>query len=545
MWTALIAAVVVVVPHDVKFDGFGRANMWHEPVSNARFRVETHGVSFAFVKADETSVERTWTDDDGARDPASRDIDDRIEMARKVSEYANLFLFQYSEAPNRDGWNFHALFCVALRELFKTCAHFLPFFLSSFLPSFRDENILVTINRMRLVSLLAFALLVVAIYVQYIERRKSADTARVKAARLRFRKAERAGAASRADVMKKEPAVLQTMRDIRESFVSRGEWPALLQLGDVYRRGSYPTHTPDPDVALRIYKVACGSPDPATAGAAQLKYIECRVDAIASEDIAGDPLPIDIANECIAVASRRIAISPSTARPHAPQVPVQPTYVPVEIDVWATHGADLVTTVPGGPLAIVSDTQNVHDHAVTRGMHKALREMASRGDASEDVTMCILESDASPAAKADALAVLDTLGTAQHSTLGTSEREALDKVWSRIRNLPDEAARNAEKILVAQLASGVERGHVVCSTGKIARIVSTLDGLVDEPAIKPMWAIREEIGSLAARVRDTHGDDDTGKSEFKRRAAELYVDELGMSADLVGNIVDAYAVGFS
>ena len=400
-------------------------------------------------------------------------------------------------------------------------------------------------NRMRLVALLAFMLMVLAVYVQYAEHKKNAGRACVKAARRRFASVARDAAAARAADMEKEPAVLQTMRDIRESFVARGEWPALIQLGDVYRRGAYPTHMPNPDVALRLYKVACGSPDPATAGAAQLKYIECRVDAIASEDVAGDPLPTDIAHECIAVASRRIAISPSTARPHAPQVPVQPTYVPVEVDVWATHGADLVTSLPGGPLAIVSDTQNVHDHAVTRGMHKALRDMTSSGDASEDVTMCILESDASPAAKADALAVLDTLGTSQHSTLGTSEREALDKVWNRIRNLPDEAARNAENILVAQLASGVERGHVVCSTGKIARIVSTLDGIVDEPAIKPMWAVREEIGSLAARVRDEHGDADIGKNEFKRRAAELYIDELGMSADLVGNIVDAYAVGFS
>jgi len=397
---------------------------------------------------------------------------------------------------------------------------------------------------MRVVALLALLLLALAAYVHH-KNKKRAGTARVKAARRRFAPASRAAAASRADEMNKEPAVLQTMRDIRDSFVTRGEWPALLQLGDVYRRGSYPTHMPDADVALRIYRAACASPDPATAGAAQLKYIECRVDAIASEDVAGDPLPTYIAEECIALAARRIATSPSAARPRAIQAQVQPTYIPVEIDVWATHGADLVTSVPGGPLAIVSDTQNVHDHAVSRGMHKALRDMASSGDASEDVTMCILESDASPTAKADALAVLDTLGTAQHSTLGTSEREALDKVWNRIRNLPDEAARNAENILITQLASGVERGHVVCSTGKIARIVSTLDGLVDEPAIKPMWAIREEIGSLAASVRDDHGDDEAGKNEFKRRAAELYIDELGMSADLVGNIVDAYAVGFS
>lgn len=398
---------------------------------------------------------------------------------------------------------------------------------------------------MRLVALLALVLLALAAYV-YHKNKKRAGRARVKAARRRFAPASRAAAASRAADALEEPAVLQTMRDIRDSFVTRGEWPALLQLGDVYRRGAYPTHMPNADVALRIYRAACASPDPATAGAAQLKYIECRVDAIASEDVAGDPLPTDIAEECIALAARRIAMSQSTARPRAPTVQeVQPTYIPVEIDVWATHGADLVTTVPGGPLAIVSDTQNVHDHAVSRGMHKALRDMTSSGDASEDVTMCILESDASPTAKADALAVLDTLGTAQHSTLGTSEREALDKVWNRIRNLPTEAARDAENILITQLASGVERGHVVCSTGKIARIVSTLDGLVETPAIKPMWAIREEIGSLAARVRDEHGDDEAGKNEFKRRAAELYIDELGMSADLVGNIVDAYAVGFS
>ena len=54
-------------------------------------------------------------------------------------------------------------------------------------------------NRMRLVALLA--LVALAIYVQYIDHKKRAGIARVKAARLRFRKAERAAAASRADAL--------------------------------------------------------------------------------------------------------------------------------------------------------------------------------------------------------------------------------------------------------------------------------------------------------------------------------------------------------
>jgi hypothetical protein len=175
-------------------------------------------------------------------------------------------------------------------------------------------------------------------------------------------------------------------------------------------------------------------------------------------------------------------------------------------------------------------------------MRAALDKLPATGDDSyEKIVDYVLTSDASESVKSDALAVLDTLSNQTHSTLETSEREALDKIWNAIDGFEDSKKSDARQILVGQLASGVEDGAVVCSTGKIARIVGTLDGLTpDVPVIKPTWALREEIGTLAAKIRDADGD----ARAFKNEATRVYVDDLGMKPEIVDAIVDEYSVGF-
>ncbi len=371
--------------------------------------------------------------------------------------------------------------------------------------------------------------LVVAIAWFFAERARARAQRRnaVRAALCRFRRVGRARARQRIDESKREPPVIAQLRELHVAF-GTGNWTALLEIADVYRKGSYPTHRPNQDLALRIYRAACGSPDASIAGAAQIKFMECRVDPLADEDIRGVDLPTGYGEDCIVKAMDVMMISHYNHRPSAPVVHhIQP---PVP---------DPVVPVPR--VTITSDKQNVHDHSIVQGISKSLNAMTSGTDAREDVTMYILESDASPAAKSDALAVLDTFGDSQHSTLEVSENAALNKVWARIQSLDNEKKRDASDILVSQLASGVESGRVVCSTGKIARVVSTFDGLGNEPAIKPMWAVREELGTLASRIRDTHDDPDIARNEFCKAAGETYAH---LDQKLLGGMVDDFATGF-
>ena len=334
--------------------------------------------------------------------------------------------------------------------------------------------------------------------------------------------------ARREEARQHAPDAVQALHLAHLAFASSGQWSGLLELGDMYRKGSYPAFRPDPEMALTVFRAACRCPDPAVSGAAQAKYIECRLDPVVAQDVAGRGMPRQYGSAAVALAEQRTAGADQRhfARPVAvPRAVRAQTQTP--------------NRVPRVAMAVTSDAQNVHDHGITTGLRRALAAAGPSDNAFEEVLMHVLESEAPAERKADAIAVLDSLSSEEHSALGGSERDALNAVWADIGRLDDEIRANVKDTLVQQLASGVERGSVVCSTGKIARIMGALDG-VREPVNKPMWAVREELGSLASKIRDDDGSAET----FKAEASRVYVMELGMSEKLIGPMVDEYALGF-
>lgn len=348
------------------------------------------------------------------------------------------------------------------------------------------------------------------------------------AARARQRAAQRLEAA-------RDPPLLRRMRASLAALESGGALVALLDVGDMYARGEYPQFAPDRRMAMAVYMAAAACPDPAVSSAARTRSVECRM-AMAVEDVAGSGIPAAFGQRAIASATRAIlaARAPAPAR---------------------TAGAAGAAAPEDGARpapAIGNDRQNVHDHGVMSGMKRRLALLEDRpdtgeGDVTARVVMCVLESPGLDAAtKSDALEVVASLGDSEHSALGISETGALARVWEAVRDDPD-----AREILVRQLASGIESGHVVCSTGKIARILATMDGIssdADDAVLRPVWAIREELATLAAKTRAEveAGDDDAeaARALFRRRAADTYVHGLGMSAALLDPIVAEYELGF-
>jgi hypothetical protein len=186
-------------------------------------------------------------------------------------------------------------------------------------------------------------------------------------------------------------------------------------------------------------------------------------------------------------------------------------------------------------IIIPDDPQNVHDHGVTRSLKKKLQSLSPPEtlpeNSMEEVRAYILDSETATAeTKRDALEALDSLSGTEHSVVGMSEQDVLHRVWG------SSETNNTKDILVTQLASSVEHGGVVCSTGKIGRLVGTFDGIDDTP-IRPLWAIREEIGTLAASIRDQ------GKTpeDFKASCLETYVKDLDMNPDIISSIIEEYS----
>ena len=105
----------------------------------------------------------------------------------------------------------------------------------------------------------------------------------------------------------------------------------------------------------------------------------------------------------------------------------------------------------------------------------------------------------------DALNSLDSIekSTSPLTFCKMKEVDALNLVWNRIHN--DKHSKNRDDLkdtLFNELAEMQEHGKTVCSTGKFTRIVDTLNVVDDEVAIKPTYAINQEMMDKSAKIRN-------------------------------------------
>lgn len=225
----------------------------------------------------------------------------------------------------------------------------------------------------------------------------------------------------------------------------------------------------------------------------------------------------------------------------------------------------VVSVVP-----VRADAQNVHDHGVTTAMATNLRALSHRAWEGGDgaAPPCVVVGEVARRVRACpglsehdkdlAVHVIDDLnGKDVHSTYGMTEQEALASVWAEILASPHR--EDLVETLGKQLASGVEHGSVVCSSGKIARIVGTLDGVHNAVTARPMDAVRQEIAGMAVVVRkEVEAEwtargvltDDGGSAEremrerLERRAHAEYVQRMGQNEAVVMPLVEEFCAGF-
>jgi len=210
---------------------------------------------------------------------------------------------------------------------------------------------------------------------------------------------------------------------------------------------------------------------------------------------------------------------------------------------------DIEKDMPEPRLIVKSDSQNVHNVSVPNSVKFAIDELEklnatlptlSFDDAfsnySADLTsMSDIEDDV----KVKAKMVLDSLTSSEHSKFNVSEKGAFTNVCNRIHHSQNKDS--LIRILTHNMASGIEYDTVVCSTGKISRMISTFDAVDDEmPDIKPDWVIKQEIGSLAAKIReDVLNDADSNQRKQYESAGESPLSDK-MRDDFVKEIKNRY-----
>lgn len=330
-------------------------------------------------------------------------------------------------------------------------------------------------------------------------------------------------------------AVEQMDEELAEAvkeFRVTGDYALVVHMGDLYARGRYPAWRPNEHLALLCYGTAAACPDGEVAGLAQAKYVETRITPLDASDIAGRALPEDPPRVLCEFARERIRGTPfGNYR----------TPLPSRVQKVKPQSANAGAEFRRPPARNVrTDGQNVHDHGVMTSLRQAVDTLRKRADQKNNNTTSrstadLLEVLERHPRSADAVRVLRRVEASKdlppHSALGITEAEALDLV---LANADD----NVLEILVEQLASGVEEGSVVCSSGRIGRILGSMDGQRGggEP-IKPMWAVKDELANLAIKLRDAPD----AKNAFVKEATRVYVRELGMSEDVVSPLIATYA----
>lgn len=131
------------------------------------------------------------------------------------------------------------------------------------------------------------------------------------------------------------------------------------------------------------------------------------------------------------------------------------------------------------PVAIVAtlptDRQNVHDHAIAQTIKKNVKHIVvdcgdyDRIELIDNVMSALGTTKLTEKVLAGAFRVLVSLVPDKVESVGCSQIDVLKATKSKIDGVDDKhVKKNLIETLGKNLASGIERGHVVCSTGKIA-----------------------------------------------------------------------------
>lgn len=211
-----------------------------------------------------------------------------------------------------------------------------------------------------------------------------------------------------------------------------------------------------------------------------------------------------------------------------------------------------------------NDAQNVHSPVVLNSAQKVLESIEMKNAMTfDECKQCVI--DACTKCNVDVQKVqrvLKSFNNQPHARFKRSDTEIFITMIQKIQNESNETKRNnLMEIICQQLESCIEKGSVVCNTGRIVRILSVYDGVDDTvQQIIPEFVIDQELANLATRVRDTtlqnateeqRNSYDTGESNeltnimtttFKKEVISTY-GKLIPSYTLQ-NKIDVYSQGF-
>lgn len=180
------------------------------------------------------------------------------------------------------------------------------------------------------------------------------------------------------------------------------------------------------------------------------------------------------------------------------------------VDFTDNLGDDLIFDPDIVDTAEHDDPHNTHNSQVLSTIRDSIKKLkkSTQIQNDEDTTInqirTYINSLPQTSKTADALKSLNRVAQGNKALLNTgmSERETLNLVWNRILSYNSNQQKTSKENLLDELADMQEHGHTVCSTGRMDRLIDTLNTVDPEVNIKPTYAINEEMMTRAAKIRE-------------------------------------------
>jgi len=324
------------------------------------------------------------------------------------------------------------------------------------------------------------------------------------------------------------PSVYASLNKLLDAYAS-GEEAAVIELARIYMYGLHPFFLPDKLPAGQICNFIIFGDQFSKVAKLKAKELlgDIRYDDGPIHDRTYVPLPanpVDMLQSIPVVGPLNAMIALATTVPDMPVPRIRhevPTFdfevnindIDLEMQETLFAQFDYGVVAAAAVTAVQNDSQNVHSSTVQKVASTRLQNLENENNGlgqgnNTSFLNWLSTSDMSAEQKENIGQVLTSLTDSPHSRYGRSEKEVFDTVWKRV-NAPvnrdnfDEMA----KVFADSIASAVEHDHVVCSTGKIVRMIGSLDAMDAEPekmggALKPEWALDTEMAGVAAKIRE-------------------------------------------
>lgn len=196
------------------------------------------------------------------------------------------------------------------------------------------------------------------------------------------------------------------------------------------------------------------------------------------------------------------------------------------IDFLQNNEMPVNNRMPVNDFVPILDTQNTHNSGITNtvkesiiNIKKTIAELKPSKICFEEVTDTILKNLLNDKAQ-NALKTLETIrnSTIPHGYIEMTETQILQLIWSRICMEDKEKQKTLKENFVNCLSEGIEHGQPICMTGRINKMVESLNLAIDEVTIVPIEDVKTILHNKAGKL-------------MKKFIEEKKIDEEKMSDD--------------